>query len=149
MTRLTLTLTLLCIILTLITAKKIKFENCGPSTIDYVDIDPCDSEPCKFKHGQVAHIEGQGVSNSDSSTATIKAIVMLDDVPVEVPDIDPDACKIVDCPIVKGKSYKIVYDFTIEDFFPDVITNLTVTVTGDKGEEDIILCIKTQVGVEN
>lgn len=133
-------------LLAISSARRVKFENCGPSKIEYVDMEPCDEEPCKFHHGEIAHIEGRGVSASDANKATIKAVVDLDDIPVEVPDIDPDACKIVECPIVKGKTYSIKYDFEIQDFFPELLTNLTVTVTGDT-EDVILLCIKGVVGV--
>ena len=129
-------------------AKRIKFTNCGPSVIDYVDISPCDVEPCKFKQNDTIHIEGAGSSNSEAKKPIIKVVVDLDDVPVEVPGIDPDACKLIECPLEKGKAYTIKYDFLVEDFFPSLTSNLTVTVTGDT-EEDVVLCLKTEITIEN
>lgn len=57
-----LTLALFCVV----SARKIKFTDCGDGEVQSVDVTPCESEPCKFKKGTEITMTAVAVSSKFS-----------------------------------------------------------------------------------
>lgn len=53
------TLALVCVV----SARQIKFDDCGNGEVQSVDVNPCESEPCKFKKGQEVTMTATAVSS--------------------------------------------------------------------------------------
>ena len=101
-------------------SKIIQFKDCGQKEIQSVDVDPCDVEPCFFKKNSIVHVLSKVVSSKDISAGTLKVTVLLGDVEVEYPGIEPDICKLVTCPIKKGDKFDVHIDIEVADYFPAV-----------------------------
>ena len=101
-------------------ARRIQYKDCGSGEIQWVDVDPCDKEPCMFKKNTIVHVSAEVLAKKDVSSATLKATVLLGDVEVEYPGIEPDVCKIVKCPIKSGDRFTVNMDVEVADYFPAV-----------------------------
>lgn len=110
---------ILCLALTA-ESKRIKFKDCGQKEVQWVDVEPCSKEPCTFKKNTIVHVSSQVNSRTSVAGGTLKATVLLGDVEVEYPGIEPDICKLVSCPIKSGDSFNVKMDIEVADYFPAV-----------------------------
>lgn len=101
-------------------SRHIKFEDCGQKEVLWVDVDPCKKEPCMFKKNSVVHVTSKVTSRKAVASGTLKATVLLGDVEVEYPGIEPDICKLVSCPIKAGDTLVVNMDVEVADYFPSV-----------------------------
>lgn len=100
--------------------KKIQFKDCGNKEVKSVDVNPCEVEPCMFKKNSIVHVEAAGTATKAAAGGTLKVTVLLGDVEVEYPGIEPDICKLVTCPIKKGDNFTVKLDIEVADYFPAV-----------------------------
>lgn len=115
----------LCVFLILgltlaVESKRIQFKDCGQKEVQWVDVDPCSKEPCTFKKNSIVHVSSQVKSNKAFAGGTLKATVLVGDVEVEYPGIEPDVCKLVSCPIKSGDTFNVKMDVEVADYFPTV-----------------------------
>lgn len=101
-------------------SRKIEFKDCGQNEVKSVDVDPCDAEPCHFKKKSIVHVSSDVVSSKDVASGTLKVTVLLGDVEVEYPGIEPDICKLTSCPIKKGDPFTVKMDVEVASYFPAV-----------------------------
>lgn len=55
-----------------VSCKKIKFDDCGSGQVQSVDVDPCESEPCKFKKGQEVTMTAVAIAGESLSSEWLK-----------------------------------------------------------------------------
>lgn len=63
---------------------------------------------------------------------------------VDYPGIEPNLCRIVQCPIVQGRSYQATQTVATSNDFPSMTTTLKIVGTGDNGQ---LFCGFAQVGI--
>lgn len=128
--------------------RKIKFTDCNHGEVKEIDVDPCNKEPCMFKKGQTATLTVKGIPSNSTDKGQLKLYVLVSDIPVEFPGIEPDICRHVKCPIIAGNEYTVVLKIKIEDYFPPMTSVITAKATGPT-DQDLILCASAPAGIED
>ena len=129
-------------------SRRIKFKDCGSSAeVKEIDVDPCPSEPCKFKKNSIVTAVTKGKFGKDAEGGSLKATVDLGGIEVEYPGIESDVCKIVECPMRKGNDFELKINIHVEDYFPSVDTVMKWKAEGTNGE-GILLCVTIDVGID-
>ncbi|KAI1278368.1 Mite group 2 allergen Gly d 2.02 [Halotydeus destructor] len=127
-------------------AKRISFTDCGKGEVKWVDVSPCDNEPCMFKKGTNVTMIASIIANQDTETASLEVTVDILGIPVDYPGIDSNLCDKVSCPIVTGKQYEATYVIFADDYFPSLKTEMTWDATGSAGN---MFCAKAMVGIDS
>ena len=127
----------------------IKFEECDDvlGIIQYVDVNPCNEEPCKFKKGQKVTVEMSIVPKETFENGVLSVVVDMEGVEVEYPDIETDLCKKFGCPLAKGVETKATYELIAKDFFPDMLTE--VKWESKDFNQKVIFCAKAKISIES
>ncbi|XP_064485337.1 mite group 2 allergen-like Ixo r 2 [Ornithodoros turicata] len=139
---------LILVFVELVYSRHTQIEYCGTrskATIEYVDINPCDDDPCVLKRGEPTHFSISVTPKVNSKTVTLDARYLVwwwFSLPV--PDLETDLCKLISCPVVAGQTYKVSQHFTISSSIPRFSTTLTVKVIGDDGQ---IVCFTTDATI--
>ena len=100
--------------------KNLTFTDCGNHEVQFVDVDPCDSDPCVFSKKQEVHGITGVISAKSAAAATITMKIKVFGQEVSVPGLDPDVCKITQCPITAGKQFTIETKMKVPGFAPSV-----------------------------
>lgn len=109
----------LCLTFT-VNGRKIKFTDCGPKNVKWIDVDPCSEEPCRFEKNTTVTATSNGIVPVDAKGGTLLATVLLEGIEVEYPGIESDVCKLLKCPLVKGEPFELAMKIPVADFFPSV-----------------------------
>ncbi|KAL4238466.1 Phosphatidylglycerol/phosphatidylinositol transfer protein [Mactra antiquata] len=100
---------------------KITYTNCGPPSILYVDMAPCDKLPCVFHKGTNATvtIAFNTTQKADAITAKVYGIVAGIPIPYPLPKSNGcEDCNLT-CPL-QGGQYKYVNQFPVLQDYPDI-----------------------------
>ncbi|KAK8785406.1 hypothetical protein V5799_008227 [Amblyomma americanum] len=128
--------------------RNIAYEDCGCNAkILSVEIEPCDSDPCVLKRGTTSKIHFTLIADQDSETASLSASIrMFLGFMMPIPGLESNLCKdIIQCPVVKGKTYTGVMEVAVPSFAPSMETSVQIKIVGDKG---VSICTKSNVLIE-
>ncbi|CAG5119328.1 unnamed protein product [Candidula unifasciata] len=110
-----------------VSAEVIQFKDCLPSEgvtghATSVELSPCTSQPCNFKHGQTVNVKITFTANNDTPTLKSTVYGIVFNVPVEFPLPNADACSNsgLTCPIQKGQTYTYSSSFDVKDSYPQI-----------------------------
>ncbi|KAJ7352963.1 Phosphatidylglycerol/phosphatidylinositol transfer protein [Desmophyllum pertusum] len=89
----------------------VDFDDCGEgkasAKITFVDITPCDNQPCSLKRGteEVVEVQFTPSKNITAAKTVVHGTLPYVPVPVPFPVDNPDACKDqgIECPMFAGK----------------------------------------------
>ncbi|XP_011862438.1 PREDICTED: ecdysteroid-regulated 16 kDa protein-like [Vollenhovia emeryi] len=148
MTRISVALSLLCVLCSITSSLSFVFEDCGSqlAKFDEVTISSCDTseEKCAFPRGVDIHVNAKFTPNTDISNVIAHAFGVLLDVPIPFPLEEPDVCKTPDsgitCPLKKDQPAEYKTTFNVEKKIPA----LSVEVMWEfRTENDAkIICVK-------
>ncbi|XP_017849192.1 NPC intracellular cholesterol transporter 2 [Drosophila busckii] len=100
-----------------------------------VNVHDCEEPPCVVYKGQFALMDVQFVGNENNSrdletkvTAKVFGITVPYDLPKEVSDICENLLYGAMCPIDKGEDVTYRFRFYVEQEFPEITTEVTVTL---------------------
>lgn len=130
-------------------AKQIKFTECSGVTgvVQQVDVEPCDNEPCQFKKGQTVTMKATVKAKERVEAATLSVTIAMEGIEVDYPDIEPDVCKKVTCPVEAGQTVTAEYQITAQDFFPDMDVDMKWEAKDNNGK--VVFCAISQVGIQS
>ncbi|XP_015788086.1 NPC intracellular cholesterol transporter 2 [Tetranychus urticae] len=81
-------------------ARNTTFTNCSEKgVIKFVNVEPCDSDPCTFTSGQEVHLNGVLVSPAASNSPQLKVTVKVAGIYFNYPGVSSDACDYLSCPL--------------------------------------------------
>ncbi|KAI1278369.1 Mite group 2 allergen Pso o 2 [Halotydeus destructor] len=136
---------ILQVLVSLSWAKNISFTDCGKGEIQWVDVVPCEKEPCMFKKGTNVTLTASVIANQDTDTAKMDVTLDIFGAPVAYPGIDGNICNKVNCPIVKGKQYNATFYIIADNsIFPTAKADSTWDATGSAGR---LFCAIAKVGI--
>ncbi|XP_015788087.1 NPC intracellular cholesterol transporter 2 [Tetranychus urticae] len=128
-------------------ARNVSFTNCSPNgKINFVNIIPCETEPCNFKTGEEVHLNGEFVSTLSASKPTLKSELKMGDDWIAYADVHNDACEYTNCPIEANVPYRFALNTEVFDWPRSFETEMRFRAIGDDGTTELI-CGKTTIGV--
>lgn len=130
-------------------AKEIKFEECDGTKdiVQTVDVEPCTAEPCVFKKGEKVKLRATVKAKERVEAATLKVNIEMEGIEVEYPDIEPDVCKKVKCPVEAGSVVTAEYDIVAQDFFPDMTVDMKWEAKDNNNK--VVFCALAKVGIQS
>ncbi|KAL3873555.1 hypothetical protein ACJMK2_036654 [Sinanodonta woodiana] len=131
-------------------ADPIKFKDCGSTaTVDDVDISPCPTQPCCFKHGDNATVKIAFTSASTAKTMKAEVFGIVAGVPIPFPLPNPDGCKEsgIVCPIQSGSTQTYQSTLSVLPQYPDI----RLIVKWDLRDElnNLIFCIEFPLEIKD
>ncbi|XP_015788089.1 mite group 2 allergen Lep d 2 [Tetranychus urticae] len=133
------TIAIVALFLAYAQARNITFSNCSPNgKINFVNVIPCEAEPCTFKTGDEVHLNGQYKTSIAASKPTLKAEIKVDGEWVEYPEVESDACKYTSCPIEANVAYPYVLDTNVIDWPESFATEMRFRLFADDGKTELI-----------
>lgn len=93
----------------------------------------CSGSICVLHKSKPINFDATFVANQDTSKLEIQVFGTLNGLQIKVPGVPTDGCKIVQCPLVKGKTYNAHYSMNVPSIIPAVKTLVTVKIIGDHG----------------
>ncbi|XP_053204369.1 mite group 2 allergen-like Ixo r 2 [Panonychus citri] len=120
------------------TGKNITFTNCvDTGKINWVTVDPCESEPCTFQPAMDVTVQGELVSVSTSTAPKLEVQVNVLGFWTTYPDLDSDGCKYLTCPLTaeKATAFKIV--LTTLDWLPPMKTQIRFILYDNDGVTEL------------
>ncbi|KAJ7365560.1 Phosphatidylglycerol/phosphatidylinositol transfer protein [Desmophyllum pertusum] len=140
--------------LALASSTHVDFEDCGKgkatSTIAFVDITPCDKQPCTLKRGTEETMEVQFTPHKAITAAKTIVHGKLPYLPVQLPfPVDnPDACKDqgIECPMAAGKTYTFKTVLPIKSMYPT--TPVIVTWEMKDQDNNLVYCWQIAAQIE-
>ncbi|XP_074604351.1 mite group 2 allergen-like Ixo r 2 [Brevipalpus obovatus] len=130
-------------------SKKISFKNCGGSgTINYVDVDPCDKEPCQMKEGVTYTIEGSFKPTSGADEPFLQVEVKVLGFWVKYPGIDTNPCNsYMKCPVNAGEDNVFKMKIDAIGMVHNIDTEVKISLYEDKSQKNTIICGEAPVHV--
>eukprot|EP00178_Gracilaria_changii_P024176 TRINITY_DN72905_c0_g1_i1.p1 TRINITY_DN72905_c0_g1~~TRINITY_DN72905_c0_g1_i1.p1 ORF type:complete len:152 (+),score=19.15 TRINITY_DN72905_c0_g1_i1:3-458(+) len=125
-------------------ALHITYTDCGKGEVNFIDISPCDAEPCYIKIGESTNVTFNFNANQDTSTTKMKADIVIAGITTPLP-FNPDGCKYLPCPLKKGQTYAYTYTGTASPFGPRATGTAHVNLTGASGE---MICVIFKTGIQ-
>ncbi|XP_059163712.1 NPC intracellular cholesterol transporter 2-like [Physella acuta] len=106
-------------------AEPIQYKDCPNGNYYHasaVELSPCQTQPCTFKHGDTVTVKISFDAADDTAALQSKVFGIVEGIPVPFPLPNPDGCKDsgITCPLVKGQSYVYTSSFKVLDTYPKI-----------------------------
>ncbi|XP_015788085.1 mite group 2 allergen Lep d 2 [Tetranychus urticae] len=144
------TIAIFALFIAYVQAKNTSFTNCGQEgTILWVNVVPCNSDPCTFKPDEIVNINGQLISDVAISSPILRTQVKdSDDSWVDYPNVDTDACKYTDCPIEANVATSFALSLKTFAWPPPMLTQIRFQVYNSDGSNELI-CGATTIKIKH
>lgn len=107
-----------------VSSDSIQFTDCGASEVTGVYVTGCTPKDkiCSLYRKRHTSMEMVFVANQNTTTVSLDMSADVGGFDREVPFLDTNACNGhgLDCPLVKGRTYRMKYDIVLPDFLPKV-----------------------------
>jgi len=133
------------LLISLASADSVKFTDCAKMEAQMLNITGCMGDMCSVKNGAMIDVVETFMANQDTAKVMFKLTASIGALEVTLPDIEPDACKQLACPLKKGMTYMLKESLKVEHLPTGVTTVVTGTLTGDMG---VLSCLKASVMVQ-
>nr|AQQ10895.1 Pso c2 allergen [Psoroptes ovis] len=127
------TLVVLAITLAVVSAGKVKFQDCGKGEVESLEVEGCSGDYCVIHKGKKLDLAISVTSNQDSANLKLDIVADINGVQIEVPGVDHDGCHYVKCPIKKGQHFDVKYTYSIPAILPTTKAKIIAKIIGDKG----------------